>query len=102
MLELDSVSWGSIKRYAENGFGKEILQFFQQMLQTFINPEHTMFISVFVHEGRWYLNSLSQDYNLKTWIEHYACKINLLGWAGLLNDAEDYNNNMMYEPNVGI
>jgi hypothetical protein len=66
MLELDSVSWDSITRYAENGYGKEILQFFQQMLQTFINPEHTTFISVFVHEGRWYFNSLSQDYNLKT------------------------------------
>jgi hypothetical protein len=66
MLESDSVSWDSITRYDENGYRKYILKFFQQILQTFINPEHTTFISVFVHEGHWYFNSLSQDYNLKT------------------------------------
>jgi hypothetical protein len=66
MLKSDSVSWDSITRYVENEYRKEILKFLQQMLQTFINPEHTMFITVFVHEDRWYFNSLSQDYYLKT------------------------------------
>jgi hypothetical protein len=66
MLKSDSISWDYITRYDENRYSKEILKFFQQMLQTFINPKNTMFISVFVHEGRWYFNSLSQDYNLKT------------------------------------
>jgi hypothetical protein len=66
MLKSDSISWDSITRYDENMYSKEILKFLQQMLQTFINPENTMFISVFVHEGRCYFNSLSQDYNIKT------------------------------------
>ena len=43
-----------------------------------------------------------KDYNLVPGIEHYACIIDLLGRAGLLNEAEDYINTMPYEPNAGI
>ena len=107
----DSVSWNSIiTRYAEHGYGKEFVQLFKQMLQIGIDLDHITFISVLsmwshtglVNEGHEYFNSMSQDYNLVLGIEHYACIIDILGWACLLNETEDYINTMPYEPNAGI
>ena len=105
MPKRDSVSWNSIiTGYVEHGYGKEVLQLLKQMLQIGIDLDHITFISVLsvyihtslVNEGREYFNSISRDYNLVLGIEHYACIIDLLGRAGLLDEAEDYINNMPY------
>ena len=107
----DSVSWNSIiTGYSEHGYGKEVLQLLKQMLQIGIDLDHITFIIVLsacshtglVNEGFKYFNSMIKDYNLVLGIEHYTCIIDLLGRAGLLNEAQDYINTIPYEPNVGI
>ena len=107
----DLISWNSIIiGYVEHGYGKEVLQLFKQMLQTCIDLDHITFISVLsacshtglVNEGCKYFNSMIKDYNLVPGIEHYACIIDILGRADLLNEAQDYINTIPYEPNAGI
>eukprot|EP01018_Ginkgo_biloba_P030838 Gb_14966 [translate_table: standard] len=111
MPERNVVSWnGMIIGYAQNGCGKEALQLFEQMISFTEKPDHVTFIGVLsacshaglVDEGLHYFDSMSRNHSITPLADHYACVIDLLGRAGLLNEAENFINNMPFKPDAII
>ncbi|KAI3445561.1 hypothetical protein Pfo_002226 [Paulownia fortunei] len=94
----DTASWTSIIcALAMNGNTSRALQLFSEMIQVGIRPDDITFIGVLsacshgglVEEGRRYFDSMTKVYQIEPKLEHYGCLIDLLGRAGLLDEAED-------------
>lgn len=98
MSERDEVSWNSIiLGLGMHGRTYEMFDLFEKMKKTEKRPDSVTFTSLLSacsHAGRvemgWnYFNSMVEDYKIKPQIEHYTCMVDLLGRAGLLNEAYD-------------
>ncbi|CAA2933902.1 pentatricopeptide repeat-containing At1g31430 [Olea europaea subsp. europaea] len=98
LKEKDTASWTSvICALAMNGRTSKALELFSEMMQTGIQPDDVTFIGVLsacshgglVDEGRRYFDSMTNIYHIEPKFEHYGCMIDLLGRAGLLNEAEE-------------
>ncbi|KAF8409340.1 hypothetical protein HHK36_005415 [Tetracentron sinense] len=92
------ITWNSmICGFAQNGRGGEALRMFNEMVNEGIKPDYISFIGVLfacshtglVDQGRGYFISMTEDYRIKAGIEHYNCMVDLLGRAGLLEEAEN-------------
>ncbi|KAK9161733.1 hypothetical protein Syun_008074 [Stephania yunnanensis] len=75
--------------------GKEAVGLFLEMLDSGTKPNEITFICVLsacshsglVDEGLEIFQSMEADHNVRPTLEHYGCMVDLLGRAGLLNDA---------------
>eukprot|EP01018_Ginkgo_biloba_P030031 Gb_09793 [translate_table: standard] len=103
MFERTDFSWNvMIAGYARHGHSEEALQLFWQMQQASVKPDHVTFVGVLsacshaglVDEGYSYFDSMSKNYGITPRIEHYVCMVDLLGRAGLLDEAKDFINKM--------
>ncbi|PIA50379.1 hypothetical protein AQUCO_01300844v1 [Aquilegia coerulea] len=95
------ITWNVlIMAYGMHGQGKEALELFKQMgskgdLKGDVKPNEVTFIAVFagcshsrmVSEGMNLFNRMKTDYNIEPTPDHYACIVDLLGRAGLLDQA---------------
>ncbi|MCO5560359.1 hypothetical protein L7F22_013973 [Adiantum nelumboides] len=109
MSTVDKVSWSSmIANYAQHGRSQDALRVFNEMLSGKVLPDEVTFVSVFyacshagrVAEGCHWFEFMKKDLAIKPTLDHYNCMIDLLGRAGLSNQAEDMVRNMLVEPNV--
>ncbi|XP_020111148.1 pentatricopeptide repeat-containing protein At4g38010 [Ananas comosus] len=92
-------SWNAlIGGLAIHGFGKEALRYFDGMVSDVaIRPNEVTFIAILsacshsglVKEGRRLFASMTEFYKLTPSIEHYGCMVDLLGRAGLIEEAYD-------------
>lgn len=98
LREKDTASWTSIIcGLAMNGKTVKALELFSEMKQAGAKPDDITFIGVLsacshgglVKEGREFFKSMTAMYNIKPKLEHYGCLIDLLGRAGLLDEAEE-------------
>ncbi|KAH7673834.1 TPR-like protein [Dioscorea alata] len=105
------VSWTSlIVGLAMNGFGNEALEFFAVMEQERLVPTEITMVGVLyacshcglVDDGYRYFNRLQQQYNIVPKIEHYGCMVDLLGRAGLVEEAHNYIITMPMAPNAVV
>lgn len=94
----DTASWTSIIcGLAMNGKTGEALRLFSEMELVGAKPDDITFIGVLsacshgglVEEGRRLFNSMKKVYRIEPKVEHYGCVIDLLGRAGLLDEAEE-------------
>ncbi|KAI8572504.1 hypothetical protein RHMOL_Rhmol01G0204400 [Rhododendron molle] len=53
-------------------------------------------------EGRKHFSEMSRVYNLESQMEHYGCMVDLLGRAGLVNEAQEFISNMPIEPDAFV
>ncbi|KAK6919007.1 Pentatricopeptide repeat [Dillenia turbinata] len=92
------ITWNSmISGLAQNGRGVQAVKVFNEMIEEGIRPDYISFIGVLfacshtglVEEGREYFALMTQVYGIKPGIEHYNCMVDLLGRAGLLEEAEN-------------
>ncbi|KAG6474931.1 pentatricopeptide repeat-containing protein At3g24000, mitochondrial-like isoform X1 [Zingiber officinale] len=111
ILEKDLVSWNSIMTaYSQHGQGKETIKVFQRMISNGIKPDYISYVAVLsgcshsglVEEGKFYFNSMSRSHNIAPGLEHFACMVDLLSRAGLLEDAKIVIDNMPLKPSVEI
>ncbi|XP_010268791.1 PREDICTED: pentatricopeptide repeat-containing protein At1g03540 [Nelumbo nucifera] len=95
------ITWNSmICGFAQNGRGEEAIGMFNEMVKEGIIPDYISFVGVLfacshtglVEQGKKHFKSMS-DYGIKAGIEHYNCMVDLLGRAGLLEEAEGLINN---------
>eukprot|EP00249_Psilotum_nudum_P016668 c25935_g8_i1 orf=2-886(+) len=102
MNQRNVVSWTAmIAAYAQNGYGKESLELFQQMHSEGVKPNRITFVSILsacshaglLDDGWRYFNSMRKDPGMVPAVEHYGCMIDLLGRAGRLDEAESLVNN---------
>ncbi|OMP00375.1 hypothetical protein COLO4_12734 [Corchorus olitorius] len=96
VVEPDLFTWTSIiSAYAFHGLPKESIKIFEKMLATGVRPDGIAFIGILsacshgglVSEGLHYFNIMINDFQIIPDSEHYTCLIDLLGRAGLLDEA---------------
>ncbi|CAN0903633.1 Pentatricopeptide repeat-containing protein At1g53600, mitochondrial [Linum grandiflorum] len=83
--------------FAQNGFGEEALKLFTNMQAEKWKPNEVTFLAVLsacVHEGRVrqgceYFGSMKSLYDIEPGPDHFACMVDLLGRAGLLDEATE-------------
>ncbi|KAH9304428.1 hypothetical protein KI387_008832 [Taxus chinensis] len=106
----DVASWNTmIAGYAIQGQSKAALKLFHEMQPSGLKPNHITFIAVLsacshaglVEEGWQYFDCMCQSY-ITPQREHYACMVDLLCRAGLLNEALDFINKMPFEPDPNL
>ncbi|KAJ6824842.1 putative LRR receptor-like serine/threonine-protein kinase [Iris pallida] len=99
------VLWTSIiGSYASHGHGREAIQLFDRMLNENIMPNEISFVAVLsacshgglVKEGYKYFRAMQENHNVAPGIEHFTCMVDLLGRAGLLDEAR----NFIYENSI--
>jgi pentatricopeptide repeat protein len=111
MMERDCVSWNAmIVGYAQNGYGTEALQIFQNMLSSGEKPDHVTMIGVLcacshgglVEEGRNYFHSMRTEHGLTPLKDHYTCMVDILGRAGCLDEAKSLIDKMPMQPDAVV
>ncbi|GFQ04921.1 pentatricopeptide repeat-containing protein at5g56310 [Phtheirospermum japonicum] len=105
------VSWTSvIFGTALHGRGLEAISLFEEMKRAGLGPDHVTFIGLLsacshaglVEEGKKYFDSMVNDYGIVPRIEHYGCMVDLLGRAGLVQEALEFVDRMPLAPNPVI
>ncbi|XP_031267863.1 pentatricopeptide repeat-containing protein At5g48910-like [Pistacia vera] len=105
--EKDVSSYTSaISGLAMNGRGIEAFQLFEQMKSEGISPDSVSYVAVlcacshmgWVEKGFHYFHSMLDVHEIKPELDHYACMVDLLGRAGLLEEAENFIASMPMKP----
>ncbi|CAJ1966954.1 unnamed protein product [Sphenostylis stenocarpa] len=104
------ISWNvMILGLASHGNGEEALALFAKMVQQNVErPNDVTFLGVLsacshgglVNEGIQYIDIMGKDYSIQPTIKHYGCLVDLLGRAGLVEDACNLIKNMPVECNA--
>ncbi|KAI5652827.1 hypothetical protein M9H77_30014 [Catharanthus roseus] len=109
--EKDVTSWNLIIRgLAFHGYPEECIDHFEQMRRTNSAPDEITFTGVLaacshagkVDVGRRYFDIMKTNYNIQPNLQHFGCMVDMLGRAGLLNEAFEFMGTMETEPNAII
>nr|KYP48905.1 hypothetical protein KK1_029390 [Cajanus cajan] len=111
VIEPNVISYNSIiNGFAQNGFGEEALSIYRKMQSEGHEPNHVTFLAVLsacthaglVEEGWNLFNTMKSRYGIEPEVDHYACIVDLLGRAGLLDEAIDLIRSMPFKPHSGV
>ncbi|KAL5993512.1 hypothetical protein ACLOJK_014437 [Asimina triloba] len=107
MPERDVFAWTSmISGLANHGHSESAIKLFMRMQKERIRPNEITFIGLLsacsrsgmVKEGRGFFESMTVDYGIEPGVQHYGCLVDLLGRAGMLEEAEKVVREMPLEP----
>ncbi|KAK0585859.1 hypothetical protein LWI29_035169 [Acer saccharum] len=110
MPSKDIVSWNSmIAGYGQHGLALQAMDLFEEMKKQREKPDALTYLGVLsscrhaglVKEGKLYFNSMV-EHGFKPELDHYSCMVDLLGRAGLLEEARDFIEKMPIQPNAVI
>ncbi|KAF8654514.1 hypothetical protein HU200_061705 [Digitaria exilis] len=111
-LDQKNVSaWNAlISGLAVNGDAPQCIDVFEQMKSSGENPNDITFVSVLtacahaglVDEGRQCFQSMLSAFGVQPELKHYGCMVDLLGRAGLLDEAEELIRSMPMAPDVKV
>ncbi|KAK3212573.1 hypothetical protein Dsin_017279 [Dipteronia sinensis] len=111
MREKDVSTWNSvIGGLAFHGHAESTNELFSEMQRLKVRPNEITFVGVLVacshagkvEEGQRYFKLMKNRYKIEPNIRHYGCMVDLLGRAGLLNEAFEFIDRMETEPNAII
>ncbi|GKB33020.1 pentatricopeptide repeat-containing protein [Tanacetum coccineum] len=111
MKEKVLTSWNSIiGGLAFHGHSEEAINIFNEMRSLKLRPNDISFVGVLVacshagrvQEGREYFRLMKEKYKIEPNVRHFGCMVDLLGRAGLLNEAFEFVDKMEIEPNAII
>lgn len=106
VLKPNHVTWTSlISAYAFNSFPELSIEMFEKMSSTGVMPDKIAFLGVLsacshaglIKEGLHYFSLMIKHYQIIPDVEHYSCLIDLLGRAGLLDEAFNVLTSMPFE-----
>lgn len=109
MEDPNIVSWSSlIVGYAQFGYGEEALKLFKRMRSLGVRPNEVTFVGVLtacshvglVEEGWQLYRTMETEYGIEPTREHCSCVVDLLARAGRLHEAEDFINQMPFDPDI--
>ena len=109
MPQRNSVSWNSmISAFARHGNGSRALQLYEEMRLEGVWPTDVTFLSLLhacahvglVEKGMGFLESMAKDYGIGPRMEHYACVVDMMGRAGLLNEAKKFIERLPEKPGI--
>lgn len=107
----DVVSWSSlIVGYAQFGCGEEALKLFRRMRSLGVWPNHVTLVGVLtacshvglVEEGLQLYRIMQHEYGIIPTREHCSCVVDLLARAGRVHEAEDFINQMAFDPDIVV
>ncbi|KAK9270297.1 hypothetical protein L1049_025875 [Liquidambar formosana] len=107
----DVISWNNmIVGFAKNGYAENALKIFNEMMQTHVKPDDVTFLGVLsacshagkVFEGRRIFNIMVNYFGIQPRVDHCACMVDLLGRFGFLKEAEDFIDELNFEPDAMI
>ncbi|XP_054800745.1 putative pentatricopeptide repeat-containing protein At5g52630 [Prosopis cineraria] len=105
----NNIAWNSLLgAFAQHGLGRNAIETFNRMIDKGVRPNAITFVSLLtgcshtgmIEEGLNFFHSMDKIYGVVPREEHYSCVIDLLGRAGKLKEAENFINNMPFEPNA--
>lgn len=104
-------SWNSMMLgLATNGFEEEAFELFLELESSNLRPDTVSFIgvltasnhSVQVDKARKYFKLMTETYGIEPTIEHYGCMVDVLGRAGLIEEAAELIRSMPMSPDAVI
>ncbi|KAM7483319.1 hypothetical protein LguiB_007902 [Lonicera macranthoides] len=107
----DVVSWSAvISGLASNGRGVQAIEAFREMQRIGIAPDDQTFTGVLsacshsglLDEGRMFFNCMRKEFGIVPNIHHYGCVVDLMGRAGLLDEAYELIISMGIKPDPTI
>lgn len=107
----DVIHWNTIIAcYGIHGQGEEALSIFHQMIETNTKPDHVTFASLLsamshsglVDEGRYWFNTMINEYKIRPMEKHYVSLIDLLARGGQVEEAKSVIESMEREPGVAV
>lgn len=108
-ISRDICMWNAIiTGFAMHGYGEEALDIFAEMERQGAKPNDITFIGLLhacshaglVTEGKKLFEKMVHTFGLVPQIEHYGCMVDLLGRAGLLDEAHEMIKSMPIKPNT--
>lgn len=99
IVHKDAGAWNAmISGVALNGDAGKSLELFCQMAGSGIKPNETTFVALLtacthaklVQQGLWLFDEMSSTYGVVPQTEHYACVVDLLSRAGMVEEAEKF------------
>ncbi|KAK4587394.1 hypothetical protein RGQ29_024198 [Quercus rubra] len=108
MAKRDVSAWtAAIGAMAMEGNGERAVELFNEMLRQGVKPDEVVFVALltacsrcrFVDQGWHLFRSMKEIHGIYPQIVHYGCMVDLLGRAGLLEEAIDLIKSMPMEPN---
>ncbi|XP_027099677.1 pentatricopeptide repeat-containing protein At2g22410, mitochondrial-like [Coffea arabica] len=107
----NSLTWTAIIcGLAYHGDSSDALSHFFEMIQIGLVPDEVTFLGVLsacchgglVEEGRKIFAQMSSKFNIPPKLKHYSCMVDLLGRAGLLEEAEELIKSMPMEADAVV
>jgi pentatricopeptide repeat protein len=107
--ELDVNTWiVMIGGLVQHGCGSEALYFFRRMIGAGVKPNGYSFVALLsacshaglVDEGRLFFLAMAHDYGISSSMVHWSCMVDVLGWAGHLEETKLLIDSMPVEPDV--
>ncbi|MED6182303.1 Pentatricopeptide repeat-containing protein [Stylosanthes scabra] len=108
MDKRDVSAWtAAIGVMAMEGNTKGAVKLFNEMLKQGVRPDEVVFVALLtacshggnVDQGRQLFRSMMETHGINPQVVHYGCMVDLLGRAGLLEEALDLVQSMPMEPN---
>ncbi|KAF3550529.1 hypothetical protein DY000_02009593 [Brassica cretica] len=108
MKERDLSSWNTLIVGLALHHAEGSIETFKEMQRLKVWPNEVTFIGVIlacshsgrVNEGRQYFRLMKDVYKIEPNIKHYGCMVDMLGRAGLLEEAFMFVESMEIEPNA--
>ncbi|KAK9291583.1 hypothetical protein L1049_019532 [Liquidambar formosana] len=99
-----------ISVYALHGYGKEAFDLLEEMDTLGVKPNQVTFVGLLsacahsglVEEGHCCFDMMRNVYSIEPQVHHYACMVDILGRAGLFEEAEGLIRKMPMEPDVFV
>lgn len=104
-------SWNCmIGGLATHGKGEAAIQLFKEMEMEMVAPDNITFVNLLsacahsglVEEGRHYFRRMVEIHGIEPRREHFGCMVDLLGRAGMLEEARKLINEMPMSPDAGV
>lgn len=108
MKDRDLSTWNTLIVGLALHHAEGSIDMFEEMQRSKVWPNEVTFIGVIlacshsgrVDEGRRYFSIMKDLYNIEPNIKHYGCMVDMLGRAGLLDEAFMFVKSMKIEPNA--
>jgi len=110
-MDRDISMWNAmISGFAMHGHGEAALKLFEEMEALGVVPNEITFIgalcacshSGLLHEGRRLFHKMVHEFGIVPKVEHYGCMVDLLGRAGMLDEAQEVIKSMPMRPNMAV
>lgn len=96
-----------ISGLAMQGHGEEALRIYSMMLEEGLDPDDVVYVGVLsscshaglVDEGFNCFDRMKSEHGIEPTAQHYGCMVDLMGKAGMINEALEFINSMHIKPN---